>query len=411
MPLMPLMRLMCTLSSWMFPLACASALLLASGGCANNGKKPLTQKQAATAQWNRARATVMLGLAKDQYNTGNFDASRKTVDEALRMDPENAALRVLSARLAIESGQLELADKELEKARKNNPKDAEADYLSGVVCQRWQKPESAFTYYSAAADKEPTELAYILAKGEMLVAMGRSEEALHLLQDKVTFFENSAVIRDAVGQLLMQFHKYGEAADALQQARILATDDLTIAEHLGLAFYFAARYPDAIDTLGRLTQKEGYSKRADLFLALGRSQLEIGKTREARASLERAAQLDDSSSATWLALGRAAMQMNDTKRADLSFKRAALLEPESSETRLMIGYLRVKQGKLTEALASFQRASALDSSDTVSLCMIGFTLQKLNRGDEAARYYAKALKIKPGDEMARKLMASVDVKE
>src|SRR5438105_6048489 len=134
---------------WSFPLVCGSALLV---GCADSNtstkKKSPSQKAQVAAKWNRTRANVMLGLAKDQYNTGNFESSSKTVDEANRMDDENAPLRVLSARLAIEAGQLELADKELEKARKLNPKDAEADYFSGVVNQRWQKPEAAFAFYS-----------------------------------------------------------------------------------------------------------------------------------------------------------------------------------------------------------------------------------------------------------------------
>ena len=39
--------------------------------------------------------------------------------------------------------------------------------------------------------------------------------------------------------------------------------------------------------------------------------------------------------------------------------------------------------------------------------MIGYTLKQLGRNDEAAKYYAKALKIKPGDDMAKRLMASV----
>jgi tetratricopeptide (TPR) repeat protein len=325
------------------------------------------------------------------------------------MDPDNAPLRIVSAKLAIEAGQLELADKDLEGRARSTRKIPRRIILSGVVNQRWQKPEVALGFYSAACDKEPGELAYILAKAEMLVAHGRQEEALHLLQDKVTFFENSATIRDAVGQLLVQFKKYNEAADMLRQASILATDDLTIHEHLALALYFAHRYPEAIETLTRLTKNEACAKRADLFLALGKSQLEVGKIRDARASLERSAQMDDSSSAVWLALGRAAMQANDQKRAEMSFKRAQALEPENSEVRLMAGYLKLKQNKLNEALAAFQRASALDSSDTVSLCMVGYTLQKLGRADEATRYYAKALKIKPGDEMARKLMASVDV--
>ena len=61
----------------------------------------------------------------------------------------------------------------------------------------------------------------------------------------------------------------------------------------------------------------------------------MGKVRDARASLERSAQFDDSNAAVWLALGRAAMQANDLKRAEMSFKRAVALAPDSSEARLI----------------------------------------------------------------------------
>src|SRR4051794_1357574 len=106
------------------------AALVLAVGCSSTHEK--SGKQKMTEQWNHARANVMYGLAKDQYATGNFEPARNTVDDALRMDPENEPLHVLSAKLAIEAGSLDQASKDLEKARKANPKDAEADYLSGV---------------------------------------------------------------------------------------------------------------------------------------------------------------------------------------------------------------------------------------------------------------------------------------
>jgi Flp pilus assembly protein TadD len=394
----------------MLPVACGVALGLGVVGGCSGTKKP-SQKQQATQQWNRARANVMYGLAKDQYATGNFDPARKTADDALRLDPEHGPLRVLSAKLAIEAGNLDIADKELAKARKINPKNAEADYLAGVVNQRWQKPEVALEFYSTAADKETGELAYLLAKSEMLVVLGRQEEALRLLQSKVVYFESSAVIRDAVGQLLMQFKKYDDAAAVLRQASILATDDLIIHEHLGFALYFSGKFAEAIEPFRKVLKSETYSKRGDVHLALGKSLLEAGRLRDARSSLETASQLDESNPAVWVALGRVAMQLGDEKRADLALKRATATDPANSEARLLTGYLRLRQKKYNDALTSFQRASALDSKDTVSICMVGYALQKLGRTDEATKHYAKALKIKPGDEMARKLLASVDLNE
>jgi tetratricopeptide (TPR) repeat protein len=385
------------------------AMLALAVGCNSAPKK--TQKQEVTEQWNRTRAKVMYGLARDQYSTGNFDTSRQTTAEALRLDPENETLHLLSARLAIEGGQLEVASRELEQARKLNPKDAEADYLSGVVAQRWQKTPEALEFYAAAVQKNSDELAYLLAQSEMLIALERQEEALHLLQDKVVYFENSAVIRDAVGQLLVESRKYKEAADILRQASVLDSGDMTIREHLAFALYFAHNYRDAIEPFQQVLKTVPSGKRGDLWVALGQSQLESGLTRDARRSFETASQIDPQSPSVNLAQARVAMAQNDYARAEIALKRALSLDPARSETRLLMGYLRLKQGKVQDALSSFQRASALDSSDTVSLCMVGYSLQQLGRHDEAIRYYAQALKIKPGDEMAARMMASLDSRD
>src|SRR5688572_27056173 len=163
--------------SWLITVAAASAIVLGTAGCESNGKRK-TQKEEATAHWNNARATVLAGLARDQYQSGNFDKCRVTLSEAIRIDPTNPKLHVLAAKLAIEQAQLELADRELKTARELDPKDAEADYLAGVVAQRWQKNELALSCYEQAATKAPNELPYALAEAEMLVLMDRTEEAL-----------------------------------------------------------------------------------------------------------------------------------------------------------------------------------------------------------------------------------------
>ena len=388
--------------SWMLPVM----LLVLALGCAGT-KKP-TQKELARQQWKNTRASVLLGLARDQYKTGNFEPARKTTNEAIALNPNSGPLRVLSSKLAIESGQLELAERELAEARKINPKDAEAEYLSGVVYQRWQQPQRAFEHYSAATVLAPDELSYLLAMSEMLVAMDREEEALRLLQDKVVYFEHSAVIRDAVGLLLVQFKKHSEAATIFREASILDTNDLTIVEHLGFALLECGQYREAIEPFKKLLRNANYAKRSDLYLALGRCELETGKLRDARSSFEQSAQLNSSSPSVWLGLTRVSLQQGDVKRAELSIKRALAIDPARSETRLLMGYVRLRQGKTQEALQSFQRAAALDSRDTVALCMVGYSLQQLGRNNEALQYYAQALRIKPGDDMAARFMASLD---
>jgi Flp pilus assembly protein TadD len=382
-------------------------------GCASNDKKAHgdEQKDMAKKQWAGARANVLGSLAKEQYENGNFDKCRQTITDALKMDPENVALRVLSAKLAIEQGNLELADKELVQARRLDPKSAEADYLSGVVCQRWQRTQEAYDYYRSASGKQSGELAYLMAQAEMLVAMGRADEALDLLQAKVVYFEYSATIRDAVGQLLMQKGKFAQAVDVLRQASILASDDDTVREHLALAHFQNKQYRDAADVLVRLVHDDKYLKRADLYLALGECQMQLNKPREARDSFDTASQLSPNQAPAWVGLGKAAIGVNDLRRAEMALKRSLAIEPASSEGNLLLGYVRLRQGKFDEALAAFRKSNALDTGDTVSLCMVGYVLEKMGRNDEALRCYAQALKLKPNDDFATRLMAEVQLNQ
>src|SRR3954466_12428712 len=91
-----------------------TAVLVLAGvvGCnnRNEGKEKVTQ------QWNAARAGVMYGMAKQQYEGGDFDKARKTTDDALKIQPKSVALLILSAKLSIEQAQLEVAEASLKKA-------------------------------------------------------------------------------------------------------------------------------------------------------------------------------------------------------------------------------------------------------------------------------------------------------
>ena len=114
------------------------AILFAVAGCNSNKSNSVAQKEYAKKQWNGARASVLAGLAKSQYENGTFDKARVSIDDAIKMYPENPQFHILSARISIEEGRLEAADKSLSTARQLDPRNAEADYLSGVVCHRWQ---------------------------------------------------------------------------------------------------------------------------------------------------------------------------------------------------------------------------------------------------------------------------------
>jgi len=375
------------------------------GGCAGTTKKSPSEQAKALSQWNDARSSVLIGLAGDEYKNQSFDKSRQTIDEALKISPNIAAAHVLSARLYIEQGQLEAAERDLAVAQQLDPADAEADYLSGIVYERWQQPQRALEFYQLACDKSPAELAYLIAKAETLVSLNRSADALALLQAKVVYFDHSGVIRDEVGLLLMGQGKYDQASEILRRASILSPDELTIREHLGMALYYAAQYMDAIEVLNPLVKDDHFSKRADLWLTLGECHLNVGESSQAVTDLQQATQQLPTSPAVWLSLAKAQLQSENLHGAEIALRRSLSLDANNSQAHLLFGYLHLLQSNVPQALGEFSRASRLDPSDTVSLCMVGLSLQKLGRSQQAQAFYERALQLDPADEMAIQLMA------
>jgi Flp pilus assembly protein TadD len=385
-------------------------LALAVGCVQTQGqKKQPTASQAGKDNWNRAKAGVLYNLANEQFQSGNLEDARKSLTDAAKLAPDHIMIHILSARLNTEQGQLEVAELELNRARELDPRNAEVEYLTGVIYQRWNKIDEARAAYQKACDKNPNELAYLMANAEMLVMLEQRQAALDMLKGRMSFFENSPAIRDMVGQLLMQDGKFTEATTILRQASVLASDEQPIREHYALALFYNKQYGEATMVLDRLVKDKKYAERADLWTALGECKLELKQPREAREAFETAAQLQPGLVSAWLNLAKAALQLNDLKRAEISLKKAITMEPKSADANLLMGYLRLQQSKLEDALAAFRRATALDNSDPVSLCMTGFVLERMGRSNEAIGFYSQALKIKPNDELATSLLAKVQV--
>lgn len=395
-------------------LVAAATVLLVTGCETQPAKKKPGEKNAATAQWKAARAAVMITLAKDQYTAGNFDGSRSTVNEALKLMPDSAEIRILSARIAIENGNLDLAEAELQRAQVADPKMAAADYYYAVVMQRWQRNQKALELYTSASAKNPNEAAYVLAQAELMVSLDKVEDAVNLLKKAVGDFENSAEVRSTLGQVYLRQRKYPDAIETLKQAVMLAANDETIREQLARAYYSARMLPEATECFERLTKSEKLGKRADLFALLGECYLSSDRTRDARGAFESATELQPQNVGYLLSLAKTSLEAGDLRRADIAVRKALALQPADAQANLLLGYVRMEQNKVPEALAAFRRSALSDQTDTMAICMVGVALEKLDRRDEAAREYARALSIKPDDELARRLLnqsqnvASVD---
>jgi Flp pilus assembly protein TadD len=383
---------------------CATGIFIS--GCNSGGLTP-DQKAQANKQWNDARANVLAGLASDQYKDGSLDKCQTTLEQALRLEPENANLHLLAAKLAIEQSNLEAAQQHLNEVRTLDPKNAEADYLLGVVYQRWEQLEHARAAYADAVAKNPTELSYLLANAETLVALGKPSEALKLLQSKALVFEHSGVIRDEIGQLLIQQNRYEEGIAELREASILSSDDATIREHLAFALFANKQFSESAECFERLMTEPGYEKRADVFAAMGECQSRDHQYSQARKNYELATQINPSCYGYWLGLAKTNAQEKDLAGAEIAVRRSLSLEPDSGEARCLLGFVKLRQNQLPESLAAFHEAAELNPQDSFCVCLEGYLCARMGRIADARSFYSSALRLDPHNEFASRLLSSI----
>ena len=301
-----------------------------------------------------------------------------------------------------------VADQSPAQAETLEAKSAEVDYLQGVQLQRQQQPQQACDSYASAVAKCPEELSYLLAEAEMLVALNKPADAMTLLQSKASYFNHSGVIRDEIGQLLIQQKRYAEAVPVLREASILAGDDSTIREHLAFALLSDKQFSDAADLFARLAREPGYNKRADVQAAEGECQSETNRLQEAIASYQLATQLEPDCAGYWIGLAKVLAQSNDLANAESAIGRAITLDSSSGDAQCLMGYIRLKENQLPESLTAFHTAAGLNPTDSVSECMQGYVLSRMRRMSESQQFYERALSINPHDELAARLMAGGD---
>jgi tetratricopeptide (TPR) repeat protein len=371
-------------------------------GCNAGGLTP-NQKSQANQQWNDARANVLESLASDQYKDGSLDKCQTTLAQALRLAPDHVSLHLLAAKVLIEQNHLELAQQQLADAHRLDRKNAEAEYLQGVVFQHWQQFEKARLAYADAVKDDPTELSYVLAQAEMRVAEGQPSAALELLQSKAMVFEHSGVIRDAIGQLLIQQNRHAEGIAELREACLLLGDEPTLREHLAFALLANNQFTEAGDCFQMLAKEPDYQKRADVRAALAKCQSQSHQYAEARSNYLAATQLNPSCCGYWLGLAKTAIELSDLTGAEQASRRAIEVDPTSSAARCLMGFVNLRQNRLPEALTAFRAAIDADPFDSVSVCMAGYVLSKSGQPLEAKELYARALRLDPKSKLAASL--------
>ena len=143
------------------------------------------------------------------------------------------------------------------------------------------------------------------------------------------------------------------------------------------------------------------------YLQRGLTLQSLGRMQEARADLERAAQLSPGNARILLALGNALAELGKENDALARYDQAIAAWPAYSEAHTNAGNLLARAGRLEEALARYDKAIALLPENARAHGNRGAILARLGRPAEAEAALNESLRIAPAGAEAAANLADV----
>lgn len=361
----------------------------------------------ANVGWAETKAEIDMQMATDAFNSGNLELAQNNVNKAISYAPNYAPAWVMNGRIALEKSELENSFRSFDQAIKHDEKMAEAYYYQGVVCQRWHRYDQALEKYSKAYELDADNAGYYLAKAETMVQLGQLDSVAIELQEKANYFDQNAAMRAMLGHVKRHQGDHAAAAMWFKQAVMLAPEDMKLREELARAQIQNQDYRQASLTLRDLVNTSYASSRPDLSRMLAEAYVKQDKLREARGIYSELTHLDPAHIEDWFQQGNLSYRMAEYPAALQCANRLITLSPNDHRGYLLAGMTWSKRDRVDRALSLFDRAAELAPTDTTPLILRGIALQKTDRPAAAADAYRRALELNPQDTRAQRLLTSV----
>ncbi len=424
-PAVTLNRVRSFTAPWLFAALLIVGCQFDGGSLFNTSKnsgilaKHLAGRRPGEAQqhWDDVRGGIQLQLAENQFRAGRLDEAEKTLEQALTLAPDNPKAHLLAARLHLERGDLAKARDAVDRAVILSGGDVEAEYVAGIVAERYGHLSAALEHYAAAAAQAPQVAAYVLAQAETLTALDRSIEALELIESRIGDFDGNASMRMLAAHLHQGLGLRGPAADYAREAVRIQEEDPVVAAQAGRILVWAGQYDDAVAILRPLVEKalstqDSARRTIDLAGPLAPSVLRDlasayaagGQWREVQWALKPVMAHDDNDVAAWALYTRAALMLDDLDIAAEAVRALQANNPHTPEPLLLAAYVALRQGAPEQAVEAAGGAIRMNERLFTAHCLMGLACEALGRLDRAEESYAKAASLEPDSQVAGVLL-------
>lgn len=293
------------------------------------------------------------------------------VQQATSPTPQGPAPRVTfaSAQELAGKGRLDQAMAQLDVLATQTPKPAGVERLRGIIFYQREQFPQAIDAFSKAAQQDPGDHESIEMEGVSLFRMGRSQEAIPLLEKARTGVQGANVDPNYV---------------------------------LALCYADAQRYDDARREFAIQYGFEPDS--AEAHLLTGRLFLRRELRDQAGAEASKALAINPSIPLAHELLGEVALARGDTSGAIRELEAERKINPLNPDLYDRLGDAYLRNGRYTDAQQSLNRAVLLEPQATGPYILLGETFLKLQQPIQALQYLDRAVRMDPSNYITHNLM-------
>jgi putative PEP-CTERM system TPR-repeat lipoprotein len=270
----------------------------------------------------------LLNLMLLQKRADDFANARKSIERAISISPNEYVIRREYTKLLIQTFDLQLANKELEKLYQDFPVIADTDVLKGDYLVGQKKLEEASNYYLDAVEKQNL-FAQAMTKSYQLAQLGYNEERfVKLFESILTDDERSDLARNLLGDyyskngmftlakqhysqiiknnsytflpivmnnlanIYLQEDKINTAYDLANKAFVLSPNNPNILDTLGWTLSLQGKYDEALSLLRKSFAMN--TATPDVRYHIAYTLAKLGRKADAQTELENLLQLFES---------------------------------------------------------------------------------------------------------------------
>ncbi len=251
-----------------------------------------------------------------------------------------------------QQGEYEEAERLYSQIVEEEPENAIAWCLLGMVARRREKVEEAIAYYQKAIAIKPdfTEARFNL--GNALSAIGQVESAIACYQSLLTLEPHHAGAYSNLGLLYHKQNQIDRALEVYQKAIALDPTQVETLYNLGNLFKSQGQFDRAIVYYQQALELKPHFP--EVLVHLGKVMEQQGKITEAITQYQRALEIRPDYTEAYYTLGNTLLQQGHFSEAILTYHRCLKINPQEAQAHTGLAFALLSLGFLEQGFAEYE---------------------------------------------------------